>query len=226
VALTKYGSDVMITVVIIAAVLIGLALWTDVWWLQALLLAISAFLIVFSLNFFRDPERTADLKGRSGDDLVICPADGKVVVIKPTTENEYLKGPAQQISIFMSPMDVHVNRSPMTGKVEYFRYVKGEFLVAHSDESTHRNERAVIGLNSGGRKILFMQVAGYIARRIVCPVKVGDALEAGKRFGMIKFGSRVDIFLPINADIMVKIGETVKAGHTVIAELTTPESAA
>jgi phosphatidylserine decarboxylase len=216
----------MITVAIIAAVLIGLAIWTDLWWLQALLLAIAAFLVVFSLNFFRDPERVADLKGRSADKLVISPADGKVVVIKPAEETEYLKGPAQQISIFMSPMDVHVNRSPMTGKVEYFRYVKGEFLVAHSDESTHRNERAVIGLNSNGHKILFSQVAGYIARRIVCPVKVGDLLESGKRFGMIKFGSRVDIFLPANADILVKIGETVKAGHSVLAELSEPTSKA
>jgi len=226
VALTNFGSDVLITVVIIAAVLIGLAIWTDVWWLQALLIAIASFLVIFSLNFFRDPERAADLRGRSGDDLVICPADGKVVVIKQTEESEYLKGPAQQISIFMSPMDVHVNRSPMTGKVEYFRYVKGEFLVAHSEESTHRNERAIIGLNANGRKILFTQVAGYIARRIVCPVKVGDMLEAGKRYGMIKFGSRVDIFLPPNADILVKIGETVKSGHTIIAELTSTETAA
>lgn len=225
-ALTKYGSDVLITVAVIAAVLIGLAIWTDLWWLQALLLAIAAFLVVFSLNFFRDPERTADLRGRSADDLVISPADGKVVVIKQAVENEYIKGPAQQISIFMSPMDVHVNRSPMTGKVEYFRYVKGEFLVAHSDESTHRNERAIIGLKSNGHKILFSQVAGYIARRIVCPVKVGDMLETGKRYGMIKFGSRVDIFLPPNADVLVKIGEMVQAGHTVIAELTDTQTAA
>lgn len=222
-ALTKYGSDVLITVAIIAAVLIGLAVWTDLWWLQAFLLALAGFIVVFSLNFFRDPERTANLGGKSGDGLVISPADGKVVVIKTMEEKDYLQGQAQLLSIFMSPMDVHVNRSPMTGVVEYFRYVKGEFLVAHSEESTHRNERAVIGLRSGKHKILFSQVAGYIARRIVCPVKVGDKLEAGKRFGMIKFGSRVDIFLPPSADILVKIGEVVKAGQTVIAELTDPD---
>lgn len=216
----------LITVAIIAAVLVGLAIWTDLWWLQALLLAIAAFIVIFSLNFFRDPERTPASSDRNASNLVISPADGKVVVIKQAEEKEYLKGPAQQISIFMSPLDVHVNRSPMSGVVEYFRYVKGEFLVAHSEESTHRNERAVIGLNAGGRKLLFTQVAGYIARRIVCPVKVGDRLEVGKRFGMIKFGSRVDVFLPPNADILVKIGEMVKAGHTVLAELTQPDETA
>jgi phosphatidylserine decarboxylase len=107
----------------------------------------------------------------------------------------------------------------MTGVVEYFRYVKGEFLVAHAEESSHRNERAIIGLNSNGYRILFTQVAGYIARRIVCPVKQGDRLKVGERYGMIKFGSRVDIYLPKESKILVKIGEITVAGETIMAEL-------
>src|SRR5438046_3664025 len=118
----------------------------------------------------------------------------------------------------MSPLDVHVNRSPMTGIVEYYRYVKGEFLVAHDSGAVHRNERALIGLNSNGHKLLFAQVAGYIARRIVCEAKLGDTLRVGERFGMIKFGSRVDIYVPRDAKIFTKVGETVRAGETVMAE--------
>jgi phosphatidylserine decarboxylase len=217
--LTRYGIDVLIGVAIIAVVLFGLAVWTDTLWLRIVLIAIGTFILVFSLNFFRDPERIIAANGRSLDSLVVCPADGRVVVLRDQQEPDYIKGNAKMISIFMSPVDVHVNRSPMTGIVEYFRYVKGEFLNASTEESSHRNERAIIGLNVKGKKIVFTQVAGYIARRIVCPVKVGDTLTSAKRFGMIKFGSRVDVFLPMEARVLVKMGETVVAGETVLAEL-------
>ena len=216
--LTRYGSDVLIAVIVISVVLFGLAAWIDESWLQWILVIIGLFLIFFSLNFFRDPDRTVDLHGRDLSQLVVCPADGKVVVLKDVVENEYIHGPTIMLSIFMNPMNVHVNRSPMTGVIEYFRYVKGEFLVAHDEQSSHRNERAIIGLNSNGRKIVFTQVAGYIARRIVCNVKVGDTLHAGVRYGMIKFGSRVDVFMPPNAKVLVKLGEEVKSGETVLAE--------
>ncbi len=119
----------------------------------------------------------------------------------------------------MSPLDVHVNRSPIAGRVEFFRYVKGEFMVAHAPEATHRNERTLIGLASGKRRILLAQVAGYIARRIICEAKVGDLLKAGERFGMIKFGSRVDIYIPTGAKLLVRSGEIVRAGETVLAEV-------
>src|SRR5207247_5814016 len=125
---------------------------------------------------------------------------------------------AQLVSIFMSPLDVHVNRAPMTGLVEYFKYIKGEFLVAHDTAAVHRNERAMIGLVSGNQKLLFAQVAGYIARRIVCPVKAGDTLRVGERFGMIKFGSRVDLYLPMSVILQCKLGERTVAGETVLAE--------
>lgn len=218
-ALTKYGSDVLSWAIIIAIVLAGIGLWTNELWLRILLLAVAIFIVGFSLNFFRDPDRTVKLDGRSIDSLVVSPADGKVVIVKEVQEDEYLKGRAMMISIFMSPLDVHVNRAPMTGVVEHFRYVKGEFLRAFEEASSHRNERAIIGLNANGHKILFSQIAGYIARRIVCPVKVGDTLHSGERFGMIKFGSRVDLFLPADAKVSVKIGDVVRSGETVLAEL-------
>ncbi len=217
-SLTRYGTDVLVAVLIITIVLVGLAIWTDETWLRVILIAVALFISIFSLNFFRDPDRTIRAEGRPLDQLVVCPADGEVVVVQEVQESEFIHGPATQISIFMSPLNVHVNRAPVTGVVEYFRYVKGEFLVAHDSNATHRNERAMIGLNANGRKILFAQVAGYIARRIVCPIKAGDTLRIGERFGMIKFGSRVDIYIPAGAKIMTKKGDIVVAGETVLAE--------
>lgn len=216
--MTRYGKDVLLTVLVITVVLAGLAIWSDETWLRIILIVVAAFISVFSLNFFRDPDRRIAAEGRAGENLIVSPADGKVVEVKEVEEPEFLKSHATLISIFMSPLDVHVNRSPIVGTVEFFRYVKGEFLVAHAPEATHRNERAMIGLTNGARKILFSQVAGYIARRIVCEAKVGDTLQAGERFGMIKFGSRVDIYIPPNAKIFVKSGEIVRAGETVMAE--------
>jgi phosphatidylserine decarboxylase len=216
--LTRYGRDVLLTVLIIAIVLVGLAIWSDEAWLRIVLIVVAAFISLFSLNFFRDPDRTIAANGRLIETLIVSPADGKVVEVKQVVEPEFLKSPATLVSIFMSPLDVHVNRSPIAGRVDYFRYVKGEFIVAHDPEATHRNERAMIGLTNGTRKILFTQVAGYIARRIVCEAKVGDTLQAGERFGMIKFGSRVDIYIPPSAKIFVKSGEIVRAGETVLAE--------
>jgi phosphatidylserine decarboxylase len=216
--LTRYGTDVLVAVLVITIVLVGLAIWTDEMWLRYILIAVALFISIFSLNFFRDPDRTIKTDGRPLDKLVVCPADGEVVVVEDVQEPEFLHGPATQISIFMSPLNVHVNRAPITGIVEFFRYVKGEFLVAHDSNATHRNERAMIGLSANGHKILFSQVAGYIARRIVCPVKVGDTLRAGERFGMIKFGSRVDIYVPLGAKILTKKGDLVVAGETILAE--------
>jgi phosphatidylserine decarboxylase len=216
--LTRYGSDVLTAIAVIFVVLIGLAFWTPEIWLRIILLFVALFLGGFSLNFFRDPDRTIAANGSPQEKLIVSPADGKIVEIKQVEESEFLNSPATLISIFMSPLNVHVNRSPMDGTVEYFRYVKGEFLVAHAPEATHRNERAMIGLTNGTRKILFAQVAGYIARRIVCEAKKGDRLRAGERFGMIKFGSRVDIYIPSDAKVLVKSNEIVRAGETVVAE--------
>ena len=174
--LTKYGRDVLIAIGIIAIVLFALAIWTDEAWLRIVLIAVGLFLSIFSLNFFRDPDRTIKANGRPIEKLVLSPADGLVVGISEVNEPEFMKSRAMLISIFMNPLDVHVNRAPINGKVEHLRYVKGEFLVADDPQSTHRNERMLIGM-TGSAGSLFAQVAGFIARRIVCKAKIGDILK-------------------------------------------------
>jgi phosphatidylserine decarboxylase len=216
--LTRYGSDVLVGVAITVIVLVALALWTDERWAQILLFLIAGFLVVFSLNFFRDPDRTADTGGKSLDECIVSPADGMVVLIKDVDEPEYLRSKAKLVSIFMSPLDVHVNRIPVSGTVEYLKYIKGKFLVASTPESVNENERMMIGIASVRGKLLFNQVTGYVARRIVCELKTGDSVRSGERFGMIKFGSRVDVYLPQNATLLVKEGDVTKSGETVLAQ--------
>jgi len=216
--LTRYGTDVLIGIAITVIVLVALAIWTDELWARIVLFTIAGFLFVFSLNFFRDPDRTPDLKGKSLDDCILSPADGKIVLIKDIDEPEYLKSGTKLVSIFMSPLDVHVNRIPVSGTVEYLKYIKGKFLVASTPESVNENERMMIGINSAHGKLLFNQVTGYIARRIVCELKEGQSVKSGERFGMIKFGSRVDIYVPAGAALLVKEGDRTVGGETILAE--------
>ena len=151
---------------------------------------------------------------------MLCPADGKVVVIEETTETEYLKDKRIQISVFMSPINVHINRNPISGVVKYFKYHPGKYLVAWHPKSSTENERTtVVTENSAGTPVLFRQIAGALARRIVWYVKEGDTVTQGDQFGFIKFGSRVDIFLPLGTNVKVAIGEVVKGGKTILAEL-------
>lgn len=215
--LTRYGTDVIVAVAVIVLLLIVLGVWTDERWVRYIFFAIAAFLTVFTLNFFRDPDRTVTANGATLASLVISPADGKVVLIKDVQEDEYLHSPAKMISIFMSPLNVHVNRNPVNGKVEYLKYIKGKFLVASDDKAANENERQNIGLNSNGKKLMFSQVTGFVARRIVCELKEGENVTMGTRFGMIKFGSRVDVYLPPGAKILVKEGDITTAGETIIA---------
>jgi phosphatidylserine decarboxylase len=215
--LTRYGSDVIVAVAIIVVLLVALGIWTDERWVKYIFFAIAAFLTIFTLNFFRDPERTVDAKGKPLDSIVASPADGTVVLIKEVQEDEYLHSPAKMISIFMSPLNVHVNRNPLNGTVEYLKYVKGKFLIASDEKAANENERQNIGVNSGGKKLMFSQVTGFVARRIVCELKEGEHVQMGERFGMIKFGSRVDVYLPLAATILVKEGDITTAGETVIA---------
>ncbi len=173
--------------------------------------------IAFVLYFFRDPERLILKDERE----LLAPADGKVVEIAMVEEREFLHKEATKISIFMSLFDVHVNRMPCSGRVEYLRHLNGRFLDARRKEASLENECNFIGLvMDGGRRILMKQVAGIIARRIVCPLSTGDYLEQGARFGMIKFGSRVEVFIPkdIPCRVLVKEGQKVRAGLTVLAE--------
>ena len=183
---------------------------------QNSVILISVIFYLLILQFFRNPifSITKDEK------TVIAPADGKVVVIEEAEETEYLKGRRKQVSIFMSPVNVHVNRMPVGGTISYYRYHAGKYLVAWHPKSSTENERTTVAVKmKNGPEVLFRQIAGALARRIKCYVKEGQVLEQGEEFGFIKFGSRVDIFLPLDAKITVKIGDVTKGGRTVIAEL-------
>lgn len=176
---------------------------------------LSFLLFVIILQFFRSPKR----KIKEDESHVLCPADGKVVVIEETEETEYFKDKRIQISVFMSPVNVHVNRNPITGVIKYFKYHPGKYLVAWHPKSSTENERTtIVTENSAGIPVLFRQIAGALARRIVWYVKEGDKVKQGEQFGFIKFGSRVDIFVPLGTHIKVAIGDVVKGGETVLAE--------
>ena len=169
----------------------------------------------FCLWFFRDPERAVP-----GDDrAVISPADGRVVAVVSEREDRFLHGQATRVSIFMSPLDVHVNRSPVTGTVRQVQHTEGKFRAAFSDKSSLDNERNAVVLDSGGKRFLVVQIAGAVARRIVCHVGPGDRLERGQRFGMIMFGSRVDVFLPPGVQPTVSKGERVRAGLSILGRV-------
>jgi phosphatidylserine decarboxylase len=177
---------------------------------------LSFALFVIIVQFFRSPA----IAITTDEKVVLCPADGKVVVIEEVEETEYLKDKRIQISVFMSPINVHINRNPITGIVKYFKYHPGKYLVAWHPKSSTENERTTIAIeNSQGVTVLFRQIAGALARRIVWYVKEGDKAQQGEQFGFIKFGSRVDIFLPIGTKINVELNEVVKGGKTVLAEL-------
>jgi phosphatidylserine decarboxylase len=183
--------------------------------LQNIVIGASIILYLTILQFFRIPvfEVQKDAK------KVLAPADGKVVVIEETEEHEYLKSKRKQISIFMSPINVHVNRMPVGGTISYFKYHPGKYLVAWHPKSSTENERTtVVAKMNNGTEILFRQIAGALARRIKWYVKEGQPLNQGDEFGFIKFGSRVDIFLPLDANVMVKVGDVTEGGKTVIAE--------
>lgn len=177
------------------------------------ILSFAFFIII--LQFFRSPSRN----WAQNDKHIICPADGKVVVIEETEETEYFKDKRIQVSIFMSPINVHVNRNPISGIVKFVKYHKGKYLVAWDPKSSTDNERTTIVIESkSGVPVLFRQIAGALARRIVWYVKEGDEVKQGDQFGFIKFGSRVDVFLPLGTKINVKIGDTVQGGITILGE--------
>jgi len=175
---------------------------------------LSAFLFLTIVQFFRSPKKNITLD----DNAILCPADGKVVVIEETEETEYFNDKRLQVSIFMSPINVHVNRNPISGIVSYFKYHPGKFLVAWHPKSSTENERTtVVVKKDNGVEVLFRQIAGALARRIVWYVKEDDKVQQGEEFGFIKFGSRVDVFLPIGTKVTVNIGDKVVGGKTVIA---------
>jgi phosphatidylserine decarboxylase len=181
-------------------------------WLLAFLLTLIALWVAY---FFRDPSRT----GQRGDRLVISPADGKVVLITEVDEPTYIRGRAVRISVFMNVFNVHVNRYPVSGIVEYVERKAGSFLNAASEKSSLENEQSSIGIASAGGRILVRQIAGLIARRIITDSRQGEHVQQGDRMGLIRFGSRVDVFLPLGAVVRVKPGDIASAGVTVLGEL-------
>ena len=182
----------------------------------AIFIPVAIIVYVLVLQFFRNPTRTIPV---FDDNIVYAPADGKVVVIEETQEDEYFKDKRIQVSIFMSPLNVHVNRNPVSGVVQYYKYHAGKFLVAWHPKSSTENERTTTVINNGKTDILLRQIAGAVAKRIINYVKAGDVVKQGEDMGFIRFGSRVDMFFPLGTKIDVNINDMVKGNKTIITKL-------
>jgi phosphatidylserine decarboxylase len=194
------------------ALALALLLGATIAWVAAIPFVALGILFAF---FFRDPERAVPAAG----DQVLSPADGRVIVAGPALADGAPPGTWQQVSVFLSPLDVHVNRIPASGRITRVSYTPGRFLPAYRHDAGAINERSEIWIDHGGQTIVARQIVGILARRVVCRVQRGADVRAGDRFGVMKFGSRMDVFLPMAATVTVKVGETVRAGETVIAVL-------
>ncbi|HEY4953864.1 MAG TPA: phosphatidylserine decarboxylase family protein [Gemmatimonadaceae bacterium] len=197
-----------------AALAFALALGRRSWalWLLAVVITIIALWVAY---FFRDPERT----GERGAGLVVAPADGRLIMMTEVDEPAFVQGRAIRLSIFMNVFSVHVNRYPVDGTVRYVQYNKGKFINAAAEKSSLENEQMSVGIESGKYRILVRQIAGLIARRIVTYSKVGENVRQGDRMGIIRFGSRVDVFVPTDARLLAKTGDLTTAGTTILAAL-------
>ena len=218
IAIAKEGFTIILVAMIVAAVLVfvGIKLWST---LGLFLGGLGLAIVVFVLLFFRDPDRTPPPEAVDGQ-AIVAPADGKVVLIKDINNHPYIGGPARQLSIFLSLLDVHVNRIPATGVIEHEEYIAGDYLVAWHPKSSEKNERAEFGLRHvSGEKLFFKVIAGAVARRIVYHIQEGQEVVAGERFGVVKFGSRMDVIVPQHIVIDVHVGDTVRAGTTLLATL-------
>jgi phosphatidylserine decarboxylase len=214
VSFAREGYPFMIIGAAITALMYALAFARRSWalWLFAFVLTLITIWIAY---FFRDPERSGD----RGERLVIAPADGRVVMISEVDEPTFMRGRAARVSIFMNVFSVHVNRYPVSGTVRYVHYNRGKFLNAATEKSSLENEQRSVGIESGGQRVLVRQIAGLIARRIVTYSREGERVEQGERMGVIRFGSRVDVFLPAGSPVRVKVGDVTVAGSTVVGEL-------
>ena len=192
----------------------GVAIARRSWglWLAAFVLLLLALWVAY---FFRDPERT----GERGPRLVVSPADGKLIMITEVDEPSFVGGRAIRLSIFMNVFNVHVNRYPVDGVVKYVHYNKGKFFNAAAEKSSLENEQMSVGIDTGRYRILVRQIAGLIARRIVTYCKLGETVKQGNRMGIIRFGSRVDVFLPVESSLRAKVGDITVAGVTILGEL-------
>ena len=207
---------ILITLLILAGINLGIqSLLGDEHLIGKIVLSISLIFFILIVQFFRNPFRNTIIN----DNHVIAPADGKVVVIEEVEETEYFKDKRRQVSIFMSPINVHVNRNPISGIVKYAKYHPGKYLVAWHPKSSTENERTTVVIAGSKAEVLFRQVAGALAKRIVYYVKEGDMATQGDEMGFIKFGSRIDLYLPLSAKIEVSLQQKTKGGETVVATL-------
>jgi phosphatidylserine decarboxylase len=213
----KEGYTILITTLIVISVIVFVVFkYTGYNWIKYLTLTSGIVIFGLFLQFFRNPSRSTVMN----EHHVIAPADGKVVVIEEVEEPEYFEGKRLQLSIFMSPLNVHVNRNPVSGVVSYFKYHPGEYLVAWHPKSSTLNERTTTVIkNEAGTEVLFRQIAGAVARRICYYVGKGDTVTQGNEMGFIKFGSRIDVFLPVGTKINVKLDDITVGGETVLAEI-------
>ena len=189
--------------------------FSNIWWVAVICYAVLAILGIFVLSFFRKPNRALCIE----EGTVMAPADGKVIIIQEVFEQEYLKERRIQVSIFMSVFNVHINWFPIGGKVEYCKHHNGHFHVASHPKASEKNEHTTVVVNQNGTKILFRQIAGLIARRIVCYAKTGKEVLPCTQAGFIKFGSRVDLLLPLDCNIEVKVGQKVRGAQTIVARI-------
>ncbi|MGN8226476.1 phosphatidylserine decarboxylase family protein [Gracilimonas sp. BCB1] len=220
--LSKEGYPTIALVLTVSILVCGFAYYFLDHWFAYVIYAGMGTLSCLTIFFFRDPDRNIP----EDENLIISPADGKVVFVKEVNEEVYLKDRATQISIFLSPLNVHVNRNPVSGSLEYVKYHPGEYLMAWTEHASELNERADFGvLHPSKTKIFFRQITGFLARRIVYNIKEGDEIKAGERFGIMKFGSRMDVVVPGNVEVKVKPGDTTRAGESILGEIKAKSSA-
>lgn len=212
----RAGKSMIKKSVILLTLIVGLSFYIlpIVWFYISFSLAI--FLILFLIWFFRNPKREFIID----KEQIVAPVDGRVVIVEEVFEPEFLKTNCKQVSIFMSPFNVHVTRYPISGKVIYTKYHPGKYLVAYHPKSSIKNERTTVAVEtSNSQKIVFRQIAGLLARRIVLYAKIGDEAKAGKEFGFIKFGSRLDLFLPLESKIVTQLGDKTIGGKTILGSI-------
>lgn len=215
----REGYPLIAGAVLLGALIASGALLFDAWIWRTPILVLSVGVVAFTMYFFRDPDRTPPDLAVNGE-AFLAPADGKIVEIVEEDEPLFLQGPSTRISIFLSPLNVHVNRVPSNGTVRYVRYVPGDYLVAWHPKASEKNERSEIGVeHESGTKIFFKQIAGAVARRIEYHLEENDSVTAGERFGIVKFGSRMDVHVPPHIDVDAEVGDRTVAGETILGRL-------
>lgn len=217
--LTKYGTDNIVIMLLTALILVVIAFLIGKPWANYIFIPCGIILAAFTFWFFRDPERITPDTAKQDNSIIIAPSDGKVIQIIDAEENEFMKAKVKQISVFLSPLDVHVNRIPVSGIVKYFKYNPGDYLVAYHPKASPLNEQTHIGIENEHGKLFFKQIVGILARRLVWDIKQGDSVTVGNKFGMMKFGSRIDMLLMPETEIYVKPGDRLIAGETIIGKL-------